>query len=319
VVFPGFPPLRYVVLAGPTASGKSEIGLRLAERFGGEIVNADSRQVYRFLDIGTAKPSAEDRRRVPHHLYDLVTPDRHFDAARYGHLARAAVQEIAGRGRLPIVVGGTGLYIRALHRGLFAGPAAHPALRAVLSRLEQKAPGTLYRWCRRLDPGSASRLHPNDAVRLVRALEVTLLAGVPLSAFQSQHRFAEPFGEALFLALDPGTAELDRRIAERTRRMFSEGLLEEVRRLRGMGYGPELPALRSIGYREALRILSGEWDAATAVAAAIRRTRQFARRQRIWFRAEPGVSWTPPDLEGIAAAVEGFLGEAGLFRPGRSR
>ncbi|MGH7856234.1 MAG: tRNA (adenosine(37)-N6)-dimethylallyltransferase MiaA, partial [Candidatus Binatia bacterium] len=168
-------PLRFVVVAGPTASGKSGIGIELAEGFGGEIVNADSRQVYRYMDIGTAKPTAADRERVPHHLYDVVSPDEAFDAARYRELARKAVREIADRDRLPVVVGGTGLYLRTLCRGLFAGPPARPPLRRALARLEEGSTGALHRWCRRLDPEAARRLHPNDVVRLVRTLEVTLL------------------------------------------------------------------------------------------------------------------------------------------------
>src|SRR4051812_32236224 len=155
---------RWLVIAGPTASGKSALALDIAEQFGGEIVNADSRQIYRYMDIGTAKPSVAERRRVPHHLLDVVTPDVGFDVSRYSDLARAAVRDISARGRLPIVVGGTGLYIRALARGLFRGPPASPRLRAVLERLEANLPGTLHRWCRRLDPVVADRVHPNDRV-----------------------------------------------------------------------------------------------------------------------------------------------------------
>ena len=289
---------RFVVVAGPTASGKSALGLDLAGRFGGEIVNADSRQVFRGLDVGTAKPTPEERRAVPHHLYDVVDPDEPFDTARYRDLARPCVLAIAARGRLPVVVGGTGLYLRTLCRGLFAGPAADPSLRSVLERIERARRGTLWRWCERLDPAAAARLHANDTVRLARALEVALRTGERLSAFQERHAFAEPLGETLFLVLDPPREALDRRIAERSRRMFTElGLLDEVRALRERGYGGDLRPMRAIGYREAAKVLDGEWTLEEGIAELVRSTRRFARRQRTWFRSEPGTIVLDPDRE----------------------
>ncbi len=286
--------LRYVVIAGPTASGKSAAALELALELGGEIVNADSRQIYRHMDIGTAKPSAAERARVRHHLYDLVDPDQDFDAARYRDAARASVAEIAARGRLPIVVGGTGLYLRALTRGLFAGPRANPVLRRVLADLEAREPGTLRRWCRRLDPELAARLHPNDRVRQLRGLEVVVGTGRHMSSLQDAHGFGDTFGAPLFFVLDVEARELGRRIAERSRAMFEHGLVEEVRALHARGFGPELRVLQSIGYRQAARFLAGELTLEQATLDLDRATRRFAKRQRTWFRSEPGTEWIAP-------------------------
>jgi tRNA dimethylallyltransferase len=298
-------PLRWLVIAGPTASGKSALSLDVAERFGGEIVNADSRQIYRFMDIGTAKPREDERRRAPHHLFDVATPDERFDAARYRHLAHPTVRAIAARGKLPIVVGGTGLYIRALTSGLFAAPSASVPLRRSLERLEERLPGTLHRWCRRLDLPLAERVHPNDRVRLTRALEVTLTTGERMSEQQARHGFADRLGTVLYVVVDPGVEELKRRIRARSTALFVRGLLEEVRELWRRGYGPELPALRSIGYREAGRVLSGERSLAEAIEDVVRATERFAKRQRTWFRGQADAVWVHPDdqrtdlLEGI--------------------
>jgi len=286
---------RWVVIGGPTASGKSALALEIAERFGGEVVNADSRQVFRYMDIGTAKPSLEERRRVPHHLFDVATPDEHFDVARYRDLARAAVAAIAARGRLPLVVGGTGLYIRALRGGLFAAPAASPRLRRSLESLEEQRPGTLHRWCRRLDPSLARRVHANDRVRLVRALEVTLTTGERMSAQQERHGFADRLGAVVYLVVDPGVEELRRRIRRRSVDLFERGLVEEVRELWQRGYGPELAALRSIGYLEASRVLRGERSIAESTEDLRRSTERFAKRQRTWFRKEADAIWVHPE------------------------
>lgn len=288
---------RYLVLAGPTASGKSALALEIAERFGGEIVNADSRQVYRFMDVGTAKPPPQDRRRVPHHLFDLVTPAESFDAARYHELARSTVREIAARGRLPVVVGGTGLYVRVLIHGLFAGPAALGPLRAWLARREAQSPGLLHRWCRRIDPAVAERIHPHDRIRLVRALEVALATGERMSEHQRRHGFSERLGSPLVLVVDPGAEELKRRIRRRSLELFERGLVEEVRSLWERGFGPDLRPMRSIGYVEAGRVVRGQRSLAGAVEDLVRSTERFAKRQRTWFRAEPDAVWVAPDAD----------------------
>jgi tRNA dimethylallyltransferase len=305
------PSPRWVVIAGPTAGGKSALALQIAERFGGEIVNADSRQVFRFMDIGTAKPTRADRDRLPHHVFDVVDPDEPFDAARYRALAEAAIVEIASRGKVPIVVGGTGLYLRVLLRGLFAGPTASAPLRLALESVEQGAPGSLHRWCRRLDPEVAARVHENDRVRLVRALEVALTTGERMSSHHRRHAFAERLGSSLYLIVDPGSAELKQRIRARSRTLFQQGLVEEVRSLQARGYGPELAALRSIGYLEAGRVLRGERTLDEAYDDLVRSTERFAKRQRTWFRAEKEAIWLPPETprEGLLEKVERFLAE----------
>jgi len=301
--------LRWLIVAGPTASGKSSLALDLAERFGGEIINADSRQVYRHLDIGTAKPSAEDRRRIPHHLFDVADPSERFDAARYRDLARPLVRQVASHGKLPIVVGGTGLYIRALARGLFAAPPTRTTLRAALSRLEERTPGTLARWNHRLDPSLSARVHANDRVRQLRALEVTLLSGEAMSTQQRRHGFGDPFGEFLYLIVDPGVQALKHLIRLRSARLFASGLVAEVRSLWKRGYGPDLPAMHSIGYPEAARVVSGEWSEEQALEALVRATERFAKRQRTWFRAEAKAVWIDPrsDADFVAERVRCFL------------
>jgi tRNA dimethylallyltransferase len=305
--------IYWLVIAGPTASGKSALALEIAERSGGEIINADSRQIYRHMDIGTAKPSAEERSRVPHHLFDVVAPDVRFDASRYRDLARAAVADVAARGRLPIVVGGTGLYIRALAGGLFRGPAASPRLRRVLDSIEASAPGTLHRWCRRLDVAIAARVHENDRVRLVRALEVALATGRSISSQQQEHAFAERLGTMRYLVVDPGVASLGERIRARTVALFERGLVDEVRALHERGYGPELPALRSIGYLEAGRVARGECSVAQATRDVIRSTTRFAKRQRTWFRGEREAIWVRPEERGrVIAEVESLRGRDAL-------
>src|SRR5438128_1191036 len=294
--------MRLVCIVGPTASGKSALALDLAERLGGEIVSADSRQVYRDLEIGTAKPTAAERARVPHHCLDLVAPGEAFDAARFRDAARAAIADIVRRGRVALVVGGTGLYVRALLGGLCPAPPRVPALRAALA--EEAAPA-LHRRLRALDPAAAARIAPGDRVRIVRALEVALVSGVPLSRWQAEHRFGEPAYDALLIGLARPTAELDARIAARARAMLEAGFLDEVRALRGRGLGAAAPGLSAVGYRELLACVEGRTDLATALAAMVRATRQFAKRQRTWFRREPAIVWRHPERE--AGAIVGGL------------
>ena len=219
---------RIVVVAGPTAAGKSELACTLGERFRGEVIGADSRQVYRYMDVGTAKPSVEMQKRVRHHLIDVVDPDADFDAAAWNLHASAAIAEIKGDGRLPIVCGGTGLYLRGLLQGIFPGPSADARLRSTLERQEQRSPGSLHERLRRCDPHSAGRIHANDRVRLIRALEVFELTGRPISRWHAEHRQPCRY-EVLFLELDPGYEELCRRIERRVDAMIVGGLVEELR------------------------------------------------------------------------------------------
>jgi len=282
-------PLLAVV--GPTGSGKSELALSLAESFPGEIVNCDSLQIYRYFDIGTAKLSYAERRGIPHHLLDVADPDELFTAGDYLRLARPLLTEIAARGRLPIVVGGTGLYLRALLGGLFPGPAREPALRERLASREAGRPGSLHRILRRLDPPSAARIHANDTRKLIRALEVCLLERRPLSSLFAEGRDPLPGFRVLVVGLDPPRQALYHRLDERCRRMFAGGLAEECRAILARGFARSAKPFDAFGYRQALALLCGQCSLEQAVEDAQRATRRYAKRQWTWFRREPGVEW----------------------------
>jgi tRNA dimethylallyltransferase len=276
------PPLIAVV--GPTAAGKSALALRLARRHRGEIVSCDSLQVYRGLDIGSAKATREERASVPHHMLDLVEPDASFSAADYARLARAAIADIRGRGRLPIVAGGTGLYLKALLEGLFEGPSRDAALRARLERIAERGSTRLHRLLARVDPEAAARTRPRDRVRLVRALEVFFLTGRPITAQQRQGGVALE-GPLLLIGLSPDRAALREAVAARTRQMLERGLLAEVRALVAR-YGEPRP-LAAIGYRQAVAVVRGELDEREAGQAIVTATMRFAKRQMTWFRHQP--------------------------------
>jgi tRNA dimethylallyltransferase len=279
-------PLRFVAILGPTASGKSALGLGLAERVGGEIVACDSQQVYIGMDIGTAKPTPEERRRVPHHGLDLVRPDEPFHAARWAAVARAAIADIAGRGRLPIVVGGTGLYYRALVTGLFEAPPPDPAIRA-RHRAQAAADGveSLHARLAAVDPEAASAIRVRDLVRISRALEVQEQTGVPITTLR--RRAAPPDDlRPTVLLLDPPLAALRTRIGVRVDQMISAGFLDEVRTLRAAGYGPALKPLQALGYRQLGAVLDGTVPLADAVVETVQATFAYARRQRTWFRKQ---------------------------------
>lgn len=305
-----------VVLTGPTAAGKSALALDLAARLGGEIVNADSMQVYRHLDIGTAKPSLSDRARVPHHLIDVVTPDARYDAARYARDARAAATAIHARGCLTVLCGGTGLYVRAFLEGLLDAGGADPSLREQLeaeARAAREAGDAtlLHRRLAACDPESADRIHPHDERRLVRALEIALRTGRPASVLRREHgRVRGPF-RALYLVIDPGREDLDGRIDARCTRMIEQGLLQEVRDLQQRGYGRHLRPLQAIGYRHMWPVVDGHETLANALQAMQHDTRRFARRQRTWFRAVAHAIWLhPQDRDGLAKRVDEFLAGA---------
>ncbi len=279
-----------VVILGPTGSGKTSLSVALGKQFDGEIVSCDSVAVYRGLEIGSAKPSAEQRELVPHHLLDVASPDAFYTAGDYARAARAAIADIAGRGKLPIVSGGTGLYLRALLQGLFPGPQRSAALRErLLRRAETRGPAGLHRILRRLDPASASRIHSNDVAKVIRAIEVTLAGSRPMSEAWKQGREALSGYRILRIGLDPVRPALYERINARARGMFAAGLLDETRDLIAR-YGRP-PALASLGYRQAAGYLEGEWTLEQAIAAASQGHRNYAKRQLTWFRREPDVCW----------------------------
>jgi tRNA dimethylallyltransferase len=309
-----------VAIVGPTAAGKSALAVEVARAFAGEVVSCDALQVYRELDIGTSKPAAAERRGVAHHLLDVVRPDEEFSAAQYISLAAPVVFDIVARGRLPVLVGGTGLYLRALRSGLFEGPGRSASIRERLSRIaDRRGPGALHRILTRWDPPSAARIHPNDRVRLVRGIEVFLASGRPMSELMRERKSPLQGFRDILVGLRPGRERLLRRITDRVDAMYSRGLLGEVRRLQA-DYGAGIPAFKAIGYREALLLLAGEIDASGAKELTVRATIQYAKRQMTWFRREPGVAWfdgSGDDREIQTAVVEYLrrsLPEAGGLR-----
>ncbi len=298
-----------VLILGPTGSGKTSLSLALGERFGGEIVSCDSVAVYRGMDLGSAKPSPEEQARLPHHLIDVADPDQLFTAGEYSRQARAALQDIAGRGHRPIVTGGTGLYLRALTEGLFAGPERQHALRARLeqSRLRHGV-AWLHRILVRLDPASAERIHPNDTPKLIRAIEVCLAGRKPMSeVLGNQNAARDPLTgfRLLRIGLTPPRQLLYARLNQRAAAMFAAGLVEETRGLLAR-FGP-VQALDSLGYRQAQAVIRSEQSLPEAVAAAQQGHRNYAKRQLTWFRREPEVHWMESfgdEPETVRAAME---------------
>ncbi len=288
-----------VVLLGPTASGKTALSLRLAERFDGEIVSCDSVAVYREMEIGAAKPSWAERRQIPHHLIDVAEVSAAFTAGDYSRLARAALAGIAARGKLPIVTGGTGLYLRALIDGLFAAPQRSEELRERLRNAEAKGASWLHRVLARLDPEAAKQIHPNDQPKLVRAIEVCLAAGRPMTQAWRAGRDALRGYRVLRIGLNPDRKALYARINQRAAAMFQQGLVEETRQL-ARSYGHSARPLTSLGYKQALASLRGEISLEEAVASAQQGHRHYAKRQMTWFRREPEVRW----LEGFGDQAE---------------
>jgi tRNA dimethylallyltransferase len=285
------PPL--IVLAGPTGSGKTELAIQLAERVGAEIVSADSQAVYRHFDLGTAKPTPEQRSRVPHHLVSIVEPTEAFSAARWASLADAAIADITARGRRVVVAGGTGLYLRALLHGLTDTPPEPEVRRALEEEARRLGPEAMHRRLAEVDPGTAGRLAPADVVRVMRALEIHATTGTRPSELRAAHAFGAARHPARIHFLDPPREELEQRLAARTRRMFELGLLGETRRLVDRGFRETAP-MRSVGYRQALAVLDGELTEEQAERETFLETRRYAKRQRTWFRREPGTRFVPP-------------------------
>ncbi|MFY9940848.1 MAG: tRNA (adenosine(37)-N6)-dimethylallyltransferase MiaA [Desulfobacterales bacterium] len=298
-----------VVICGPTGVGKTRAAIAAAQRFNGEIISADSVQIYRRLDIGSAKPTRAERTAIPHHLVDFLEPDAAFDARRFTQMASALIQKISAAGKTPFVVGGTGLYIKALLYGLFEPPAACHGLR---KRLQQEAAErggpALHRRLAACDPEAAGRIHPNDAVRITRALEIYEATGRPISDFHARHRFAESPFRAFKIGLQLERAQLYERINRRVEAMLAEGLLAEVVKLLEMGFDPGLKPLQSLGYRHMIAHLNGTLSMAEAVRTLQRDTRRYAKRQMTWFAADPTICWaTPAELPRLYPQIAAFL------------
>ncbi len=280
-----------VVILGPTGSGKTALSLELASQFNGEIVNCDSVALYREFRIGTAKPTPEEQTRVPHHLFDVVDPTGYTTAGEYARTARKVIKEIHTRGALPIVVGGTGLYLRALLQGLFHGPERSEELRQKLRiRASERGPEHLQGILRRLDRRAAEKIHANDVPKLIRAIEVCISARGPIS--EQWKAGSDPLQGfwILRIGLDPDRSQLYERINERVQRMFSAGLVEETSELQEK-YGDRARPLTSIGYKQVVQLLNGELDRGGAISAVQQAHRNYAKRQMTWFRREPDVVW----------------------------
>jgi tRNA dimethylallyltransferase len=299
---------KIVIILGPTAVGKTDISLELASSFAGEIVSADSMQVYRHLDIGTSKPTRQERERVPHHLIDIVDPDGEFNAALFRGLADGIIGKLQGE-KAVFVVGGTGLYVRALTGGLIEGPGPDEELRkSYRDEMEREDPAALYERLRELDPRAAGRIHPHDTVRIVRALEIAELTGEPISEKQGQHGFRESRYEYLKIGLFRDREELYRRIDDRAAQMIEAGLVDETAKILGMGYSEKIRPLQSLGYRYFIQYINGRATLEEALRSMQRDTRHYARRQMTWFRGEGDIVWFHPDqTASLKERIDSFL------------
>ena len=298
---------RVLLIVGPTASGKTQLSFRIAERCNGEIVSADSRQVYRYMDVGTDKPAKTELERIPHHCIDIRNPDEYFSAGEYARIARSIIQDICSRGRIPIVVGGSGLYIRAVVDGVFSGNYRNPRIRERLKK-EADAMGveSLHKRLFEVDSQAAEKIHPNDMRRIIRALEVYEITGLPISKIQKEKTEPADF-DPLFWGLRWDREVIYRRINERVDRMMESGLVEEVQKLREMGYGLQHNGLDSVGYKEVIEYLDGQSTLEDTVQQIKQNTRRFAKKQMTWFRRDKRIHWIdvqePADWDKLALDV----------------
>jgi tRNA dimethylallyltransferase len=302
---PGDPPKPLVLVLGPTGSGKSDLALAIAERFGGEIVNCDSVQVYRGFDVGTAKTPLHERRGIPHHLFDIVEPGEIFTAGDYAREGRRVLADVSARRRVPVIAGGTGFYARALLEGLFEGPPRDEELRRHLAAREQRRPGFLHRALSRFDAAAAQRIHANDHNKLIRALEVCLAARRPITSLFQEGRNALVGYEPLKLVLNPPREELNYKLDRRCAAMLEGGWISEIKQLISSGVSSSSKPFESIGYKEGLALVEGRLSHPAALELMQRNTRRYAKRQLTWFRRESGVVWlagfgTDPEVRSSA-------------------
>lgn len=313
----GLTPVRpLIALAGPTGCGKSELALQVAGVFRGEVVNCDSVQIYRFFNIGAAKLPEKSRRGIPHHLIDVANPDELFTAGDFARVGRPILHDIAERGRLPVVTGGTGFYLRALLDGLAPGPQRDETLRARLLVRETRRPGSIHRLLRRFDPPTAARIHPNDTPKVMRALEICISARRTATEVFAAGRDALEGFRVLKIGLFPNREQLYKRLESRMEAMFSEGLIEETASILALGYSADCKPFESIGYKQALQTIQGELSPKDALFYAKRDTRRYAKRQMTWFRQDKGMEIfggfgdDPAVIESVIQRVRGFLTEA---------
>lgn len=302
---------KIIVLAGPTASGKTALAIRLAGLFRGEIVSADSIQIYRGMDIGSAKPTEDEKARIYHHMIDIRDPNEDYSVGDYVREARSVIETLIAKGVLPFVAGGTGLYIRGLLGGMVDLPPSDPVLRAALfEEIQKSGQSALYDKLYRIDHESALRIGAHNASRIVRALEIFELTGKRMSDLIHEHVFSDRPYDALFLCITPVREVLYERIDNRVENMLNTGLLQEVTNLRSMGYSSGLKSMQSLGYRHAAMILDGEADAGEAARLMKRDTRHYAKRQLTWFRSESDAKWFDPfNISTIEVCIENFLGQ----------
>jgi tRNA dimethylallyltransferase len=302
---------KVIVICGPTGIGKTSVGIDLARALGGEIISADSMQIYRFMDIGTAKPTPDELALIPHHMIDIIDPDEDFDAVQFADRARPLIAEIENRNRIPIVVGGTGFYIKSLLYGIFKSESIDPKIRSRLRKeAEQKGSGFMYDRLKQIDPAAAKRLHPNDSYRVIRALETVESTGRPISEHHQSHGFTDNPFNGLKIGLQMDRQKLYRRIDRRVDVMIEAGFVGEVKKLLGMGYSTALKSMQSIGYRHMADFIESRlpWD--ECIRTLKRDTRRFAKRQFTWFGADREVIWHRPDqLKLIHELVDEFVGQ----------
>ncbi len=301
---------RILVIVGPTGVGKTQVSLKLADILQGEIVSLDSRQVYKYMDIGTAKPTKEEMKKVAHHLIDAVYPNEKFTAADYGKRAREAIKEIIGREKQPIVVGGSGLYLRALTKGFFQGPKADEKLRERLRKEESKfGPYYLFEKLKEVDPKAAQRIHPNDSVRIIRALEVYELTGKTITTLQEKGNYEPLEMDFTKVGLILDRKRLYEKIDRRVEKMISGGFLDEVKDLKRKGYLSELRAFKTVGYQELFSYLDGKIDFPSAVESIKSNTRHYAKRQLTWFRKDEEIKWLDAEKRDLIELILKYFGE----------